>query len=566
MKLPSWARSLVRHHAVRFRRFLAILVIVVAVEAVVQIANPFGLEDALKERAAETLQLVTAPFYGGGGETPGQRAVTVVLIDPEYFRAIRPKNAKPIWPMPVDMLTMGVIRRIVDAGPKAVFVDIAFPDAPREIVENGSNSRAEALDALALRLSQLNRDVPVFLGDSITSSSEEDEANLACGLDFVPSGSIRAHNLIAGGLLDGLFRGQATPGAKLEVVDASWRGSATDYQLAPATTGEGNCRGLRQEGKGYIASPALALFAAYARNCPAAARDICDRPAFVRLARSIIVPDTPPSPDGLRSYELHDKATGEMSLRWGIGLSGTMDRFFRNANGTDACFDQFYSGSLDPLKNYLLHLFGPIERRLGKPTHRRCVYIDTISAAALLDNRRFGATGGTADTGPQAIQDAFLKDRIVLLGVNLPQAADKFASPINGAIPGVYLHAAAVENLLTFGDRYHRAEAGIVGWFLMIVVVVILFHAMTWLWEWLCVRLSAVAPGWGMHVLAPLSYLLIMFSLGSLLILLLSYTDLPLTEIAGPVITLHVILFGGMIVNWKDALIRKFAGHPEESA
>ena len=557
-------RSFARRRAAGFRRFLAILVIVLAVELVVQIANPFGIEDAIKSRAAQTLQLVTAPFYGGGKETPGQRVVTVVLIDPEYFRAVRPQGAKPIWPMPVDMLTMGVIRRIVDSGPKAVFVDIGFPDAPREIVDGGSNSRAEALDMLASRLSQLNPEVPVFLGDSISSSVELGEAYRACGVDFVPTSSIRAHNLIAAPLLDKLFPGPR-PGAKLEVVDASWRGNPGDYQLAPATTGEGNCRGLQQENKGYIVSPALALFAAYAKHCPDSARDICSRPRFMRLAKSIEVANTPPSLDGLRTYELHGKASGEMSPRWGIGLSQNMDKFFRNADGTDACYDQFYSNSFDPLKNYLLHLFGPIERRLGKSSHRRCVYIDTISAAALLDPRRFGGAEPTTDGQQhQAIQDAFLKDRIVLLGVNLPQAGDSFASPINGAIPGVYMHAVALENLITFGDRFHTAEASFVGWLAMIVLVVILFRAMTWLWEVLCIRLSAVAPGWGMHLLAPLSYVAIMFCLGSLIILALSWTDLPLTEMAGPIITLHVIFFSGLVANWRDALLAKFAKTAEE--
>ena len=49
-----------------------------------------------------------------------------------------------------------------------------------------------------------------------------------------------------------------------------------------------------------------------------------------------------------------------------------------------------------------------------------------------------------------------LKDRIVLIGARITGISDWHLSPVHGQVPGVILHAAAVDNLLALGPRYAR--------------------------------------------------------------------------------------------------------------
>jgi hypothetical protein len=530
------------------------LLIAAAIDIVIEIANPFGMVEAVNERAADTLQLVAGSFRDS---TPGQKAVTVVLIDRKYFDSVGRSGSGSVWPMPVNMLTMGVIRRVLDAGPRALFVDVAFPDAPREIADGSRNTRAEALDSLARGLADLDQGIPIFLGDDLSPGPELDSERDRCGIDFLPTPSIASSRALAAPLVRQLFADRTAQG--LEVVDASWPGSGSNYQLAPTLTGAGgNCRTLLEDRKGFVASPALALFAAYTRGCTSKpVPSACGRAEVARLARAVHPGRRPRvDPDGLRPFSLDDRARGELALRWRVALSPSMRDLYRTSRGSDRCVDQFYHSGWYALKNYLIAMFGPVRSRLSDPTRRRCVYIDSISAADLGDSRRFRAPEGGAALD---VAGTFLKDRIVLLGVDLPQSSDRFRSPINGEVPGVYMHAVAAENLLTFGDGFPRPSSAWPTWLPTIGLGVVLAAAMAALWQWLCELFSRRLGGWGMHLVAPLAYLAVLFVLGSFLIWLLAET-LPLTELAMPLIVLHLILFGGMIKNWEEGLRAVLAG------
>jgi len=82
--------------------------------------------------------------------------------------------------------------------------------------------------------------------------------------------------------------------------------------------------------------------------------------------------------------------------------------------------------------------------------YNRCIAIDTVSALALgrLD-------GGLSD----AALSALLTDRLVLVGVDLDTVPDVVTNPVNGRVPGVLLHAAVLENLISKGEERTR-ESG----------------------------------------------------------------------------------------------------------
>lgn len=76
-----------------------------------------------------------------------------------------------------------------------------------------------------------------------------------------------------------------------------------------------------------------------------------------------------------------------------------------------------------------------------------CPYHSTLSMAQL------------GELSEQALAP-FLKDRYVLLGANVPAYNDFANSPVHGLIPGVHLHAMALDNLLTYRGNYKQSS----GW------------------------------------------------------------------------------------------------------
>ena len=81
----------------------------------------------------------------------------------------------------------------------------------------------------------------------------------------------------------------------------------------------------------------------------------------------------------------------------------------------------------------------------GEDTRPICPYNLTYSVAQLV-------------TLPDAQLSDALKDRFVLIGAVIPGQNDLIDSPVHGTIPGVFLHAMALDNLLTFGSDFKRSE------------------------------------------------------------------------------------------------------------
>jgi CHASE2 domain-containing sensor protein len=84
---------------------------------------------------------------------------------------------------------------------------------------------------------------------------------------------------------------------------------------------------------------------------------------------------------------------------------------------------------------------GPLATKLT------CPYTRTISVAHLLNHE-----GNDPD-----VRDA-LENRTVLYGASFRLTGDRVDSPVYAELPGVYLHAMAYDNLVTFGRDYKRAD------------------------------------------------------------------------------------------------------------
>lgn len=76
-----------------------------------------------------------------------------------------------------------------------------------------------------------------------------------------------------------------------------------------------------------------------------------------------------------------------------------------------------------------------------------CTYTPTMSVAALV----------LTDTADEALKKR-LENRLVIYGMGLSGVGDTITPPFHIALPGLYAHAMALDNLLLWGPHYLRAE------------------------------------------------------------------------------------------------------------
>lgn len=185
--------------------------------------------------------------------------------------------------------------------------------------------------------------------------------------------------------------------------------------------------------------------------------------------------------------------TGENS-RSDIALSAAF-RLYEDATGRRADFDPWRPIDMDVVWSNRVH---ELNRRWMRPTdtagdggdfctdlgggfrswvwravseserfRQPCPYTRTLSAGAVRN-------GVNNPDVKKALEDA-----VVLYSGDLVALGDNVSPPTNDPLPGVYLHAMALDNLLTFGGQYKksafslfgwRLEAKWIEWFLMLVV------------------------------------------------------------------------------------------------
>lgn len=106
--------------------------------------------------------------------------------------------------------------------------------------------------------------------------------------------------------------------------------------------------------------------------------------------------------------------------------------------------------------------------RLQSKWSQPCPYSRTLSAAALAAN----------DPAARQLQQEFLTDKLVIIGAAIEGAPDLVLSPIHGKIPGAYLHAMALDNLITQGAGYNKAPGKLwhnLSWITLVELALLLF-------------------------------------------------------------------------------------------
>ncbi|HKR45857.1 MAG TPA: CHASE2 domain-containing protein [Paraburkholderia sp.] len=144
-------------------------------------------------------------------------------------------------------------------------------------------------------------------------------------------------------------------------------------------------------------------------------------------------------------------ASAPMALSWGLSPASDGLRLLAPASaeeGSDAsesheAYCRTDHGLLEiapfGLREWLFH-------DAEKPV---CVYHETV----------YGYDFANADDVGETVLKRALTNRVVMIGTAREYSNDFVISPIHGRVPGVYLHAMAFDNLLTYGSRYKHATA-----------------------------------------------------------------------------------------------------------
>jgi CHASE2 domain-containing sensor protein len=185
-----------------------------------------------------------------------------------------------------------------------------------------------------------------------------------------------------------------------------WSGFDERYPLAVSTS------------MGTLETPALALYREYCRD-----RLCADIPADAASAVT-----APP-----------------MAVQWGLNMPPEQSSVAR----ADDC--RAIGGLAEEFWKQLMHaVFWKLDDSDDKPV---CRYALTLTATDL----------EVTDEQDRELIGRLIANRLVLVGADITSASDLTESPVNGLVPGVFLHAMALDNLITQGMKYDRDPESVRG-------------------------------------------------------------------------------------------------------
>ncbi len=357
--------------------------------------DPFGIETASSSRSEQAALRITAPFYRGTG------AVVVVLIDDEFLA-----RAGKGWPLPyADQGRL--LRTLFQGEPAVVFLDILYR---QQHDARGTLAAGQPADE---PLDLLNP-VGTMTGTQLVFASQLRTDLRGTTLESLCPDELPGETLALGdeeSLLPEFQAWQSARADRSRVALLGWWGCGDRYPL----------RLGREPGQ---VTPALAMLEAYCARgdrreagcalLEAAGQGAFSAPLVVRWGAFPPAEQRPFYTAGV--CQTYAEPDGGVSVAQALGTSIT----------------QLLLGVFEDLRN------SP-RPGLSLP----CPAVSVLPASLV----RHG--------DPEEVR-ALLKDKIVLLGARVTGISDWHQSPVHGQVPGVILHAAAVDNLLGLGPRYAR--------------------------------------------------------------------------------------------------------------
>jgi CHASE2 domain-containing sensor protein len=358
------------------------------------LVDPFGVNAATSRYSQDVALRLLSPFYASIGDARRRKApITVVLIDDQTIE----NSVDQRFPLRYTD-SFDIIHAVMCGRPKAVFVDLLF----RWRHDNTPHDFKRLVELLSPNdegwyRNECGDKPPVYVADML------DQPAFRIGSQWDDSTGVIHSDLRDAGV---------------QRLAVNWHGPSGTYPLWLRATETAGNWAPSQHDEG-VASPALYLYAKYR------GLDIAQLTGF-GVDRSMTVawglfPATPPA--GAESGYAERTTLPQMPLScsarfaalWGLVVRGVSERLGER---------------LDPSNVEAL---------------TRTFHTYHISAAPLVGNPFDGADR-------EGLRRA-LEGRIVLIGNNFAGSGDQHQSPVHGTVPGVILHAMALDNLFRFDGR-----------------------------------------------------------------------------------------------------------------
>ena len=374
--------------------------------AVIARLDPFGATSSADQQSEAIFhRLIAAPWY----QSQAQHAITVVLIDDQYLRTV-----KSHWPLPYASQSM-LLEQILQHRPLSVFLDFVYTHQHSEewqvqqfVSAINNRGRLQTTPAAAENAPALVSDEslrPKIFIPHLVPVDKRATADKRCA---------GAHRGLASEKIAELAKSNTIlpiRQAEAESVYLQWSGCGNRY---PAYYLHASS----------LPSPAFALY-----------KDYCQRSPFAGNG----------CPDDKRDVTA-DFST-PMMVRWGLGISP----LHQSVLPADASCIGIESLDLIGRGFYFLsQVVAAVKQSFSSSRERGfaqpCVHTDTLNAVYLT---------GASDEANE-LHRKFIQDRIVLVGSQIDAVNDVAVSPVNNQVPGVFVHAMALDNYLTYGAAYAK--------------------------------------------------------------------------------------------------------------
>ena len=380
------------------------------------VVDPLNAGSGSGQRSEQAVLRIVSPFYDAS------RQVTVVLIDDAFLARIGSG-----WPMSYREQGL-LLRRILAHEPAAVFVDLLYRHR-----HGREASDDDPLDLLRPLPGATDQPIPVlFAALSVEQPGAPGTPRGFC-LPKLPATGLYTDRLVDPRSIEPALRAPFGISPVPPSADASTRTAAVGAVAATGPrpgvalvswSGCGNAYPLLLGGSRNAPTPAMAMFDATCRRRPALAA--CDF-------------------GGRAPLEVAQRFMQPMIVRWGAFAARSQEPFYAagvcqratNAEGGATLTTRVWRALQQLALGAVFNLRADDDPEVALP----CPAVAVIPADAIVD-------------GDAATVDALLRDRAVMIGAKVSGIPDWQLSGVHGLVPGVVLHAMALDNLLVRGASY----------------------------------------------------------------------------------------------------------------
>jgi len=435
---------------------------------IVAVFDPLGLDQASDRRSVEAADRVSALFYPSGH---GQKRITTVSVDEAALSASGRE-----WPPQYDFYAETIAALTADpkTRPSAIFLDFTFMSelysaekrdqfvARIEEVTKAADW-ADEPDCQATPLAKLRcvvrkGGVPVIIGKPFPS----DRCDLSLTLVMlsraailvplgwpVEPGASRMDEAWRSSISRDSYlrlRGEDAPACNAVIADPGRDGLASFPYVLPPLDPRSPARTIQLSPRGvarYDLTPSSALFAALCLRDKTVSPHCGDPESrdFERL---------------LRRESLHRISWASIPDPDYLALEARLYPSSQDQDRRERCRREIRSiGRI--LRVGLAELFADLNDD-GSANAVKCPYHADIRQELLTPE-----TSNLQPTLVREIHARFIAGRAVIVGSSHAQSNDTINTPTRGRVPGMVLHAMALDNLLEWGGRMRQAPPAILG-------------------------------------------------------------------------------------------------------